>query len=139
MAKILVVDDEPRITGAVRLALEASGHEVVTAGSKEEAEAVVVDCKPDLMIVDVMMPEGTEGFHLVWKIRQMSDEAVRGVPIVMATGIHQTTKLRFYPDQSDGTYQPGEYLPVQAWLDKPIKVDDLLETVDRVLKSSGPG
>lgn len=139
MAKILVVDDDPKITGAVRLALEASGHEVVAAHSKEEAEAVVGDVKPDLMVVDVMMPEGTEGFHLVWKIRQMEDEAVRGVPIVMATGIHQTTKLRFYPDQSDGTYKPGEYLPVQAWLDKPVQVSDLLETVDRVLALSGTG
>lgn len=134
MAKILVVDDEPRVAQAVQLALEAKGHEVVTANSKEEAETVVLDYKPDLMLVDVMMPGGTEGFHLVWKIRQMEDEAVRGVPIVMVTGIHQTTKLRFYPDQSDGTYKPGEYLPVQAWLDKPVQVNDLLETVDQVLK-----
>jgi CheY-like chemotaxis protein len=90
MAKILVVDDDPKICGAVRLALEANGHEVATASSKEEAEAVVVEYKPDLMLVDVMMPEGTEGFHLVWKIRQIEDEAVKGVPIVMVTGIHQT-------------------------------------------------
>jgi CheY-like chemotaxis protein len=137
MAKILVVDDDPKICGAVRLALEANGHEVATASSKEEAEAVVVEYKPDLMLVDVMMPEGTEGFHLVWKIRQIEDEAVKGVPIVMVTGIHQTTKLRFYPDQSDGTYKPGEYLPVQAWLDKPVQVDDLLDTVNRVLKFWG--
>ena len=137
MAKILVVDDEPNVARAIQLALEAKGHDVVTAGSKEEAEAVVVDCKPDLLVTDVMMPEGTEGFHLVWKIRQMQDEAVRGVPIIMVTGIHQTTKLRFYPDQTDGTYEPGEYLPVQAWLDKPVQVDDLLNTVNQVLKFWG--
>ena len=137
MAKILVVDDEPKIVRAIQLALEAKGHDVVTAGSKEEAEAAAVDSKPELMLVDVMMPEGTEGFHLVWKIRQMEDQSVRGVPIIMVTGIHQTTKLRFYPDQSDGTYKPGEYLPVQAWLDKPVQVDDLLDTVNQVLKFSG--
>jgi len=134
MAKILVVDDEPIVCQAYQLALQASGHEVVTAGSKEEGEAAAVEHKPDLMIVDVMMPEGTEGFHLVWKIRQLEDKSVRGVPIVMATGIHQTTDLRFYPDQSDGTYKPGEYLPVQAWLDKPVQVGALLETVERVLR-----
>jgi len=133
MAKILVVDDDPRIVQAVKLALEASGHEVVAANSKEEGEAAVVAAKPELMIVDVMMPEGTEGFHLVWKIRQMEDESVRNVPIIMSTGIHQTTELRFYPDQSDGTYEPGEYLPVQGWLDKPVQVDVLLKTIDRVL------
>jgi CheY-like chemotaxis protein len=134
MAKILVVDDDPKIAKAVQLALETNGHEVVTAGSKEEAEAAAVECKPELMIVDVMMPEGTEGFHLVWKIRQMEDESLKNVPIIMATGIHQTTNLRFYPDQSDGTYKPGEYLPVQGWLDKPVQVDDLLKTIDQVLR-----
>lgn len=135
MAKILVVDDEPKVVQALRLALEASGHEVVAAGSKEEAEAAAVDSKPDLMIVDVMMPKGTEGFHLVWKMRQMEDESLRNVPIIMATGIHQTTNLRFYPDESDGTYKPGEYLPVQGWLDKPVQVDDLLKVVNQALGS----
>ena len=89
--------------------------------------------KPDLMVVDVMMPEGTEGFHLVWKLRQAQDEKVKDVPIIMATGIHQTTELRFYPDQTDGTYRPGEFLPVQAWIDKPVQVENLLEKVDRLL------
>ena len=133
MAKILVVDDQPNIVRTLQVALESQGYEVLTAGSKEEAEAVAVADKPDLMVVDVMMPEGTEGFHLVWKIRQMEDEALSKVPIIMATGIHETTELRFYPDQTDGTYEPGEFLPVQAWIDKPIEVKDLLEKVERLL------
>ena len=133
MAKILVVDDQPNIVRTLQVALESQGYEVLTAGSKEEAEAVAVADKPDLMVVDVMMPEGTEGFHLVWKIRQMEDEALSKVPIIMATGIHETTELRFYPDQTDGTYEPGEFLPVQAWIDKPIEVKGLLEKVARLL------
>jgi twitching motility two-component system response regulator PilH len=135
MAKILVVDDDANIVRAMQLALESQGHEVVTASSKEEGEAAAVANKPELMIVDVMMPEGTEGFHLVWKLRQMEDETVRDVPIIMATGIHGTTEMRFYPDQTDGTYQPGEFLPVQGWLDKPVHVEELLKTVNAVLGS----
>jgi len=133
MAKILIVDDQPNIVRTLQVALESQGYEVLTAGSKEEAEAVAVADKPDLMVVDVMMPEGTEGFHLVWKIRQMEDEALSSVPIIMVTGIHETTELRFYPDQTDGTYEPGEFLPVQAWIDKPVEVKDLLEKVERLL------
>jgi two-component system phosphate regulon response regulator PhoB len=133
MAKILVVDDDPQVARALALVLETKGHEVVTAASKEEAEAAAVAGKPDLMIVDVMMPEGTEGFHLVWKIRQMEDEALKNVPIIMATGIHDTTELRFYPDQTDGTYQPGEFLPVQGWLDKPVRAEELVERVNALL------
>jgi len=133
MAKILVVDDEPNIVRVIQIALQAKGHEVLTAGSKEEAEAAALANQPDLMIVDVMMPEGTEGFHLVWKIRQMEDAALRDVPIIMITGIHATTELRFYPDQTDDTYEPGEFLPVQAWIDKPIDVGDLLNKVNIAL------
>ena len=133
MAKVLVVDDDAGIRQAMQLALEAAGHEVLTAASKEEGEAAALANRPDLMVVDVMMPMGTEGFHLVWKLRQVEDQAVRGVPIIMATGIHQTTKLRFYPEQTDGTYQPGEFLPVQGWLDKPVKVETLLQTIQTVL------
>jgi CheY-like chemotaxis protein len=127
------VDDDPGIAKAMQLALETNGHEVVTAGSKEEGEAVAIESKPDLMIVDVMMPHGTEGFHLVWKVRQIEDDSLKNVPIIMSTGIHQTTNQRFYPDQTDGTYQPGEYLPVQGWLDKPVEMEKLLKTVDQVL------
>ena len=133
MAKILVVDDDANIRKAVQLALETNGHEVRAAASKEEGEAAAVDFRPELMIVDVMMPEGTEGFHLVWKMRQMEDEGLKNVPIIMVTGIHQTTHLRFYPDQTDGTYKPGEYLPVQGWLDKPVGVEKLLATIKQVL------
>ncbi len=133
MAKVLVVDDDPMVRQALRLALETAGHEVVTAASKDEGKAAAVECKPQLMLVDVMIPEGTEGFHLVWEMRQMADESLKSVPIIMLTAIHQTTKLRFYPDQSDGTYQPGEYLPVQGWLDKPAEVDELLKAVNGVL------
>ncbi len=133
MAKILVVEDDPMIARAIQVALKNKGHEVVTAGSKEEGEAAALENKPQLMIVDVMMPEGTEGFHLVWKIRQMEEESLKNVPIIMLTGIHQTTELRFDPDQTDGYYKPGEYLPVQAWLDKPVEIPNLLGTVNRVL------
>ena len=133
VAKILVVDDDQSIVRAVQLALQANGYEVLTANSREDGEAAAMAGKPDLMIVDVMMPEGTEGFHLVWKIRQAEDEKVRDVPIIMSTGIHETTSLRFYPDQTDGTYQPGEFLPVQAWLDKPVHVEKLLDKVRELL------
>ena len=73
VAKILVVEDDRNTARVIQVALQANGHEVLTAGSKEEGEAAAVANKPELMIVDVMMPKGTEGFHLVWKIRQMED------------------------------------------------------------------
>ena len=133
MAKILLVDDDPKILRSVEIALQAVGHDVSKASGPDEALALAAQSPPDLMIVDVMMPSGTEGFHLVWKVRQLEDENLKDVPIIMATGIHQETELRFYPDTTDGTYEPGEYLPIQGWLDKPIGLEELREKIDSAL------
>ena len=83
------------------------------------------------------MPTGTEGFHVVWKVRQLEDEHLRDVPIIMATGIHEHTELRFYPENTDGTYKPGEFLPVQGWIDKPVRVQELRSKITDALSQKG--
>jgi len=139
MAKILVVDDDPDIVESMRLVLESKGHEVDTAGSKEEAAERTLAFRPQLVLLDVMMPEGTEGFHFVWELRNRMAEDVRNTPIIILTAIHGTTSLRFYPDETDGTYAPGEYLPVQGFIDKPAEPAALLAKVDEVLAEAGQG
>lgn len=133
MAKILVVDDDPDIVEAMRLVLEGSDHEVTTASSAQEAEERVVAVKPDLILLDIMMPEGTEGFQFVWKLRNQLAEEVSATPIVVLSAIHSKVDLRFYPEQSDGTYSAGEYLPVQGFIDKPAAPQELLNKVNDVL------
>ncbi|MGQ9731503.1 MAG: response regulator transcription factor [Candidatus Zipacnadales bacterium] len=133
MAKILVVDDDPDIVEAMRLVLEGSNHEVATAASAAEAEQQTVAVKPDLILLDIMMPEGTEGFQFVWKLRNQLPEEVRETPVVVLSAIHSKVDLRFYPEQSDGTYEPGEYLPVQGFIDKPAAPQELLKKVAEVL------
>ena len=135
MAKILLVDDDTNILRVIEIALQASGHEVRTALGPDPALEIVPEFRPDLMVVDVMMPSGTEGFQLVWRLRQSEDEQLKDIPIIMATGIHETTDLRFYPEQTDGTYKPGEYLPIQGWIDKPVKVADLNDKIAELLGS----
>jgi CheY-like chemotaxis protein len=83
-----------------------------------------------------MMPTATEGFHFVWKLRNLEGDYFRTVPVIMLTAIHQRTELRFYPDSGDGTYKAGEYLPVQDFVDKPVDPKDLLARVERVLFAS---
>ncbi len=129
MAKILVVEDQANIRKLIRVNLEHAGYTVLEAGSKEEGLAVAEAEQPDLICLDVMMPKGTEGFQFVWTLRNTAEAPLKDVPIVMLTGIHDQTELRFYPDSDDGTYKKGEYLPVQAFLDKPIDPDKLLATV----------
>lgn len=115
------------------MALNAMGHEVATAADPQEALEKLAEFRPDVMLVDVMMPTGTEGFHLVWKTRRLEDEDLKNVPILMATAIHQEVEMRFYPEETDGTYEAGEFLPVQGWLDKPIGVAELSDKIDALL------
>jgi CheY-like chemotaxis protein len=132
-AKILIVEDDPDIVESVRLVLESAGYQVDSALTIPEAFNKVTEFKPDLVLLDIMMPDGTEGFHFVWKLRNQFPAEVANIPIVVLSAIHSTTSLRFYPDESDGTYEPGEFLPVQGFIDKPVEPHVLLERIREAL------
>ncbi|MGQ9492807.1 MAG: response regulator transcription factor [Anaerolineae bacterium] len=76
---ILIVDDEPRMVRFVRMNLELEGYQVSTASSGMEAIEKVRDELPDLVILDIMMPE-MDGFETLERIRQISS-----VPVIMLT------------------------------------------------------
>jgi CheY-like chemotaxis protein len=133
--KILIVDDDPDIVDSIKIVLEQEGYATASAASSEEGLEKVRSERPDLIVLDVMMPEGTEGFHFVWALRKDADATLRDLPIIMLTSVHQTGPERFYPEQTDGTYEPHEYLPVQAFLDKPVPLEKLIAEVKRLLDS----
>lgn len=136
-ATILVVDDDPDIVESLTLVLKSESYQVEAATNAEEALEKVTAARPDLILLDVMMPDGTEGFQFVWKLRNEYPEDLAQTPIIVLTAIHDTTRLRFYPERGDGTYEPGEYLPVQGFIDKPAEPAKLLKQVAEVLGDSG--
>jgi len=131
--KILIVEDDRDLVDILTMVLEGRSYEVKRAYDATEALAAVERERPDLILLDVMMPEGTEGFHVVWNLRARQDPYFKNVPIIMLTAIHRETPLRFYPDSRDGTYGAGEYLDVQGFVDKPVEPDILLKEMERVL------
>ncbi len=64
MARILVVDDEPSIRMLIRTILQAEGHTITTAPNGREALEMVIENVPDLIVLDLMMPE-MDGWHLL--------------------------------------------------------------------------
>ncbi len=129
MAKILMIDDDPDILTAIRIPLEATGHDFYTAANGEEGLEKIKTLNPDLIILDVMMETATEGFQVAQKLRSRAPDAeyaaYKDIPILMLTAIHTTTPLRFAPDE--------DYLPVDAFLDKSADPDVLLAKVDELL------
>jgi DNA-binding response OmpR family regulator len=80
--KILIVDDEPKILGIVREMLQREGYEAIVADSGSICLEILENVKPDLIIMDVMMPH-MDGWEVVEKIK--SDESNKGIPICMLT------------------------------------------------------
>jgi CheY-like chemotaxis protein len=132
MAKILIVDDDPDMVLALRLCLEDAGHKVFDAGNGEEGMRKLGEVEPELIILDVMMDTTTEGFQLALQLRSPDPgsplAAYSHIPILMLTALHSTTDLRFGPDE--------DYLPVDAFIDKPIDPEALVGKVDALLAKS---
>jgi DNA-binding response OmpR family regulator len=79
---ILAVDDEEDILGLVKMVLEEAGYTVITALSGHEALQILYHAKPDLILLDIMMPE-LDGMELI-KILKIMDFSA-GIPIAMLT------------------------------------------------------
>lgn len=125
MHKILVIDDDPDFFLAVQMVLEAHDFEVEAATTPEEGVGKVLSAKPDLVILDVMMPTGYEGFDVAREIREK--HKLIDLPIFMLTSVHSVKKVpyRFAPDE--------DYLPVDVFLDKPIEPEHLVDTIQEIL------
>jgi CheY-like chemotaxis protein len=125
MAKVLIIDDDPDFVLAVRMPLEAHGFEVDEAATAEEGIEKVLGVRPDLVILDVMMPTGYEGFEVARTLRE--EHGLKDLPIVILTSLHGKRRVpyRFAPDET--------YLPVDMFLDKPIEPEALVETVNELL------
>ena len=78
--KILVVDDEPAQLRLAEQVLKSNGFQVILANSGQESLRIIVDQKPDLVILDVMMP-GIDGWQTCSCVRELTD-----IPIIMLTG-----------------------------------------------------
>jgi len=85
---ILVVDDEESILKLLRVNLGRDGYELVTASNGESALELLQERRPDLVILDIMMP-GLDGFQVLGLIRQRSN-----VPVIMLTARGERTTLR---------------------------------------------
>ena len=131
--RVLIVDDDQTMVQSIKVILESRGYLTAEAYDASEAMQKVKELSPDLILLDVMMPDGIEGFHFVWELRQL-DPPLRDIPIIVVSAIHNKAELRYYPQQSDGAYEPGEYLPVQDFIDKPLQPADLLARVAKQLQ-----
>ena len=117
--KILVVDDEPDIRQLIKLRLELRKYEVLTAADGQEAIATAQAAKPDLILMDVIMP-GQNGYSVC---RQLKDlESTKQIPVIFLTA----------KGRQDDIMQ-GTLVGAAAYLTKPFDTEQLLQTVEQAL------
>lgn len=84
MAKILVVDDDSKIQMVIRIMLQKKGYDVRCASSGIEAFQEIPEYRPDLILLDVMMP-GMDGYEVCRKLK--SSESTKNLPVIMLTAL----------------------------------------------------
>jgi len=123
LKKILAVDDERHIVRLVQVNLQKEGFEVATASNGREALEKVAADKPDLVVLDVMMPE-MDGFEALKKLKE--DPETAGIPVIMLTAKAQ-----------DADVFRGWQSGADLYLTKPFNPQELITFVKRIFQSRG--
>ena len=115
---ILIVDDDFELSDAIRAVLENLGHKVAQARDGQQGKQMVYDQRPDLIILDMMMPR-MGGYPVLEHFKGKTDVP----PIIMVTA-NEGSRHKAY----------AEFLGVIDYIRKPFAMDRLLEAVERGLK-----
>jgi two-component system, chemotaxis family, response regulator PixH len=120
MSIVLLVEDSLTETEVITRYLQQAGLKVVSVNSGEAAQTLLIQQKPDLIILDVILP-GQSGFELCRELK--SDPDTREIPVVMCS-----TK------NTDVDKMWGNMLGADAYLSKPVDQQELLQTVKQLIK-----
>lgn len=122
MAKILIIDDDPDMVLAAQMTLEAAGHEIFTAASGSEGLNQIKEIKPDLIVLDVMMPR-LNGYQVCRTIK--SNPKIAHIPVVFLSAKDQ---------QGDKFW--GKDCGADEYLTKPFSAAKLERVVEQLLKGT---
>jgi DNA-binding response OmpR family regulator len=122
MATVLIVDDEPIVRDVVARYLERDGHRILSAADGREARAKIEREAPQLVVLDIMLPGGTDGLELCRWIRSQSDLAV----ILLTARGEETDRI------------VGLELGADDYVTKPFSPRELATRVRTVLRRARP-
>jgi DNA-binding response OmpR family regulator len=121
---ILVVDDDPDLVETVAMMLESKGCEVGQAYDGIEGEESVKARRPDLVILDIMMPR-KDGYVLCSELKE--NEETRDIPVILLTAVGDAVPSTRYSHADGMATEADEYIP------KPIDTEGLWEVVSSLL------
>jgi two-component system alkaline phosphatase synthesis response regulator PhoP len=121
--KILIVDDEPSIIVALQFLMEQNGYETLVAFSGEEAMEAVAQHRPDLILLDIMLPV-VDGFEVCQRVREKAEW--KDIRIVLVTALDRESNVA-----------KGLALGADAYVTKPFANAALIAKVKELLECRG--
>jgi DNA-binding response OmpR family regulator len=121
---ILVVDDDPDLVETVAMMLESKGCEVGMAYDGIEGEESIKQRRPDLVILDIMMPR-KDGYILCAEMK--AQEETRDIPVILLTAVGEAVPSTRYSHADGMATEADDYIP------KPIDTDSLWAAVNNLL------
>lgn len=125
--KILMVDDDADFVEATKIILENKSYEVIVAYDGKEGLTKAQSEDPDLIILDVMMPE-MDGYEVCAKLKE--DPKYCEIPILLLTAVGQAIRATEY------TKDMGMRTEADDYVDKPVEIVELVSRVENLLKIS---
>jgi len=130
MAKILIVDDDPDIRIAISTILKSRSYDVIEACNGEEALVKIKEDKPDLMLLDLLMPK-MDGFGVVKELQSSRWMEHHNMPILVMSSVREEASQRRYE------LETGHQLNADDYIEKPIEPFILLERVEKLILKGG--
>ena len=128
--KILVVDDDPDVRLFTKTVLEENGYRPIMAKNGREGEEAVRSDRPDLIVLDVLMPKES-GIRLYRNMK--TNDKFKDIPIVILSGISEKSFLRSQKVLTEFGDAP---VPApEAYLEKPVDAEVLAGTIEKMLES----
>ena len=124
--KIIVVDDEIDIRIFISTLVETNGYKSLVAKDGEEGLKMIKEHKPDLIILDVMMPKES-GLKLYRELK--SDETTKHIPIIMVSAVSQKTFLHSIRELD--RYHGASIAEPEAYIEKPPEAEELIACIGR--------
>jgi len=124
-AKILLIDDDPDFLDATKKLLAANRFHVLTAENGEEGIGKAKYEKPDLIVLDVIMP-GKDGYSVCYELRQIAE--TRPIPVIMLTAVGQQLSKPEYAMDMAIDHLADDYI------DKPVDAQTLIKKIEKHLR-----
>jgi CheY-like chemotaxis protein len=130
-AKVLLIDDDRDFRVSVKSLLESGGYEVAEADSGHAGLSKVLEYKPDVIVLDIMMESCTEGYGITYALKYLDEYTeFRGIPVFMVSSIQETPDERFPMSAEVEMIRPDRYFT------KPLDIPRFLQLLEKALAAS---